>query len=184
MILALILAIVGLAILLAVFFSKRVEPILHSFRRILAAILGIVLIGISLWISFFRPSEILQPLSTPTQSAAAVSPKPKGHPPVILNIQTHTTTTFLGAIASADIHFQDEDGDAYEVAYALVQSTVKVTNLQPDGIDASPEDQKKGATVTVEWNCQGTGAMILLKAVILDKAGNTSNLFPLLLNCG
>ena len=179
MLLELILGFLGAGILLAALFSRRLRRPLPPRRQAIASLLGLALIGISLWIYVVRRPAIVTGIF-PTATAAS-----SGHPPVIIDIQTsRNPTTFAGTLITAEVHFKDEDGDASQLAFALVQSTITGVALPPEPITIPLSDQQQGASLTVEWDCQGTAAMVLFKAVILDAAGLRSNLVPLLFDCG
>ncbi len=125
-------------------------------------------------------SSLLFPASPPTTTA----PVSTGQPPVILDLQTHKASTAVGVVISADIHYQDPDGDAETLAFETVQSTLRGFVLEPESIEASPQEQMQGATQTVEYICQDSGTQIQLRVVVLDRAGHHSNLVPMLIDCG
>jgi len=184
MTLALVLGMLGLITLLAVLLGNSLLFHEHLAWRFVAALAGLGLLGASLWLASGQ-----RPASQPVRLAASSTPPPAvitraGQAPVILDIQTHKATTAIGVVILANIHFQDPDGDAETVAYELIQSTVTGVIMPPDRLDLSPQEQAQGATYTLDWECQGTAAMVEFKAVILDKAGNRSNLFPFVLDCG
>jgi len=199
--LLLIFAIAGVLGLLSALFGGGTElgpvtfPKLPGWARLSAGILGILLIGISLWAwwRFVSPAATaaVEPASTPALAPAALSgvavPQAApvgGQAPVILGIQTSLMANFAGAFVLAEIHFQDADGDVYEVAYTVIASSVPGVVVQPELITASPQEQKAGTVQTLEWSCQGSGVIVALKAVILDKAGHRSSLVPFVLDCG
>lgn len=183
MLLEFILGLLGVGIIIAALFFNRQRHTPPPRRRVTGVLLGLALIGLSLWIYIVRRPPIVSGL-LPTMTAAAATPS-TGHPPVILDIQTsRNPTTFAGTLITARVHFKDEDGDASRLALTLVQASVTGAALPPEPIDIPPPDQQQGASLTIEWDCQGTAAMVLFKAVILDAASHRSNLVPLLFDCG
>ena len=132
----------------------------------------------------------LRPAVSPSPSAtvpAAVLPSTGlagGQAPVIETIQTSFTSTSFGAIIQADIRFHDPDGDADEIAFTVVGSSVPGVTVPSELITATSAEQVTGTGQVLEWACQGTSAIVSLKAVILDKAGHRSNIFPFVLDCG
>lgn len=182
--LGLFLALAGGVVVLAAAFGKRIFPSAASHWRLPLAILGIAILAVSLWLSLRKLPAGLPPASTPVGMAVQSFLPKAGRPPIILGIQTQKTETPVGLVIIAQIHFQDADGDAETAAFALDQTTAAGATLQPQPIDVSPQDQEKGASLTVEWDCQGSSDMFLFKTVILDRAGHRSNLVPLLLDCG
>src|SRR5512146_1215764 len=112
MTLALLLALVGVTLLLACaagwfFLGKRFfTPIA------LLALLGFGLLAASVWLTVSHNSSTLSNLPTPSLGPTSTALSRSGQPPVILDVQTHKVSTAAGLFLSADISFQDPDGDA------------------------------------------------------------------------
>jgi hypothetical protein len=186
---------------------KTLIPILliAGFLVLLSAIFGrrlrlrpVGVIKIPVWVRLSTGSLILllagcgslRPAASPPPSVAtpaAVLPTTGlagSQAPVIEAIQTSLTSTSFGAIIQADIHFHDPDGDADEIAYTVVGSSVPGVTVAPEPVTVASAEQIAGTNQILEWPCQGSSAIVSLKAVILDKAGHRSNIFPFVLDCG
>ncbi len=158
------------------------SPRIPAWLRLLAGCLILFLAGCG-------GQQPALPTSPPASAPSAALPSTglagaDGHAPVIESIQTSLTSTSVGAVVQADIHFRDLDGDAYEIAYNVVGSSVAGVVVGPELITATPAEQVAGADQILEWSCQGTSATVSLKAVILDRAGHRSNIAPFILDCG
>ncbi len=104
--------------------------------------------------------------------------------PVILGIQIRKTGDEPNQVIFADINFRDEDGDSYVVKYELVSTTVASgLKYDDDQIPTSSNRQIVGAVLPVQWNCAGTGYTATFDVIIVDKAGNQSNKFPVTFDC-
>lgn len=99
--------------------------------------------------------------------------------PEILDIKTRKA----GLTIYADIYFKDDEGDAYLVAYELVNSTTKDIVIRDDAIAVPANDQISGTVATVTWSCFTRGYTVTLKARIIDKADNQSDPFPVTFDC-
>jgi len=90
-------------------------------------------------------------------------------------------------IINEDIYFSDTDGDAYLIQYELVSVSPDLSgvHVQNDSIEASPEQQKNGASKTITWKCGSTNKTytVTLQAQIVDQAGNQSAPFNVIFKC-
>lgn len=82
-----------------------------------------------------------------------------------------------------DISFQDPDGDAFLVTYAMLWTTLSTIHVEDDPITALPDAQRAGAIVTATWRCGRTPHQVMLRAWILDRAGQRSQPVDLLFSC-
>ncbi len=197
MTLLVIFAILGGLSLLAALFGGRIRlgrlnlPRFPAWTRLAAALAGVLLLGLSIRSGLS--------LATPPTPAPAVLPStgipgvltgpvhtatPNPQDPVIESIQTHLGSNLAGSYVVAYIHFRDPNGDAYEIAFAVVASSDPVSPFEPEQITASPQEQQAGTVQTLEWACQGSNGVVALKAIILDRTGHRSNIYPFLLDCG
>ncbi len=167
-------------------------PRFPTWIRLSAGFVGVLLLGLSIRSGLDLASPpaptraVVLPstgLPGPVTGPTAVS-VPGPHDPVIESIQTQIGTNLSGAYVTANIHFRDPDGDAYEIAFAVVASSDAVSAFEPEQITASPQEQEAGAVQTLEWSCQGTNGVVELKAIILDRAGHRSNIYRFELDCG
>lgn len=111
-----------------------------------------------------RPIATDTPLSLPTSAAPIIDD-------VVLQVENNTN----GKLLHQDIHFHDLNGDAYIVTYELILSTRAGIRVENDSITATSSEQKIGAIVTGTWHCKTGSYIVVLRATILDKAGNKSN---------
>jgi hypothetical protein len=186
-----ILLVAGFLVLLLAIFGRRLQVSPFAFlplpvwARVTVACLGLFLLGLAAWESLRVPTTALPALVTPTVSLPVTGlSAPGGDAPVIERIQTSLSSTPIGAVIQADIRFRDPDGDAYEVAYTVVNSSIPGLVVKPEQITSSPAEQAAGTDQILEWPCLGGNDIVSLKAVILDKAGHRSNIVPFVLDCG
>jgi hypothetical protein len=118
-----------------------------------------------------KPTTTLLPFSTST-----TSPIPQIiHVPIIQGIIGKEEYKSGQLILYKEIYFSDALGDAHLATYELVSATIAGIKIEEDPIQSSPSKQIIGTYVTATWYCGGKGAYtIILRAHILDKAGNQS----------
>jgi tetratricopeptide (TPR) repeat protein len=81
-----------------------------------------------------------------------------------------------------DIDYYDPNGDAAQLNFRLIASTMKV-NVGDGRINASAEKQKAGDVATGTWGCGGNTYSVTVEVVIIDKQGNSSNAVRYTMNC-
>jgi len=121
-------------------------------------------IVMSLPIATDTPQPTDMPLPLPTSATPVIDD-------VVLRVENNTD----GKLLHQDIHFHDVDGDAYIVIYELISSTRAGIRVENDSITATSSEQKTGAIVTGTWHCKTGSYIVVLRATVLDKAGNKSN---------
>jgi hypothetical protein len=201
-----VLAIAGCIALLVGLFgggikAKEIEvPRISALPRISSSILGIVLIGISIWLSLppsdrmsQSPTETTQPeISTPSQFSTieptqqptlTPSPTPELGIPVITAIKLREDSSSGSLIIYQDIYFYDPDGDTNFIQWKVLSSTIADISVTNGSVHASSEEQKAGTFATGTWGCNNGKYSIKFQVTLLDSAGHESNPFEYSIEC-
>jgi hypothetical protein len=182
----------------------------NPLARIILGLIGLLFISVSIISSFapFIPSLIptastestatlppnptatITPSSAPSptvtlSSSQTPSPVPQvNHIPIIYKVVEREESKAGELYLYKDIFFIDASGDAYLVAYELVSASIAGIQVNNDPIQSLPSEQEIGTYITGTWNCKNTGIYtIILKARILDRAGNQSVPVELTFHC-
>jgi len=148
--------------------------------RVISAGIGVILIGISLWL-FLSDSQSFFVKANPTvadiPTSAAVNTMDgafETRAPVLVSVVFREDLSKGSLILYQDVSYYDLDGDVEYVDWSLV-STTKESNIVSDGqIYDSMEQQKEGAVFTAVWHCTGGEYPATVQAVLVDKEGNKS----------
>jgi hypothetical protein len=168
----------------------------NPIARIILGLIGILFICVSLYIYFSpkTPSPISTEYFAPTLPSSQIVTISPSEPPSALTQVTHIPIIHKvveseeykagDLYLNKDIFFSDVDGDAYSVTYELLSASIAGIEVNNDPIQSSPSEQAIGTYVTGTWDCQKIGSYtIVLKARILDRAGNQSEPVDLTFNC-
>ena len=168
--------------------KEVVVPKISLWTRIISASVGVILIGVSLWL-FFSQTQQLPVETNPTATAVSTSSETttttiaENHAPVLKSVVIREDLSKGYLILYQDVSYYDLDGDAEYVDWTLV-STTKQGEVVSDGqIYDSVEQQKKGSIFTGVWNCSGGEYSVIVQAIVIDKAGNKSEPLEYNLNC-
>jgi hypothetical protein len=159
---------------------------------IFAACAGSVL-GMGYLVSQLRPppmsesSLTLQQTATatsipPTETAIPPTNTPRFPAPAIDSVSLREETTSSGLVIYQDVHFHDDDGDAYLIDFTLV-SDLPDAVIRDGPIEQSSQEQKTGAIHTGTWRCGSGDYQVTLQVTILDRAGNRSNTVEFTMFC-
>ena len=159
-------------------------PSISPKLRIILGIIGVVLIGIAVWMSVLpaaAPATIESP--TPTPVVAPPEPSPQSHPPEITNVVVREDASGGSLVIYQDVFFQDHDGDAYLIDWDLVSTTASNVTLSDSYIETSPEEQIAGTFHTAKWACDGSTYTATVRGTVFDRAGNRSDPVEYTLEC-
>ena len=132
-----------------------------------------------------------QAQSTTTARVRAIATAQAGAPtrtqqstaPVITNVQLRNDTSSGSLVIWQDIYFSDADGDANLIDYELLATTASSVTVVDGPIQISSQGQRTGALISGKWVCGGGSYSTTLRAVIRDRAGQSSNPVEYTLNC-
>jgi hypothetical protein len=155
--------------------AKEIEvPQITNRIRVISASLGVVLIGVALWLYALESKDLtvgIVPTDTPV---AAIAPVSESHAPVLKSVVIREDSSTGNLILYQDVSYSDLDGDADIIDWILVSSTDPKASVWDGKVENSVEQQKQGAIFTGVWNCNGMNSSTVIQAVLIDKAGNKS----------
>jgi hypothetical protein len=122
------------------------------------------------------PTEEPPPPAIPTEAANT--------PPVIDSVDLEEQSSAGGMQVSQVIRFHDDDGDASFIDYEIISASADDLWVEGGAIDIPPDEQKRGGTITGEWDCGSDNYVVTLHAILSDQAGNQSAPMEYTITCG
>jgi hypothetical protein len=156
--------------------KKRPEKNDSTVKIAIITVVGTILTA--LITAVIGPSVIKWVQPTPT-AIALIS-----HAPSIQDVRLEEEVSGAGNVTVVQkIKFQDLDGDASLIDYAILRTTGPGAKVEPGIIPVPREQQKQEATIEGRWMCQGGQYSVTLRAIIEDQGGNKSKPYEYTINC-